>query len=125
MKLISETAPKPPADFIQHVETTDELPRRPDLPEPPLHPSPRGLLSEVSANSDSEEETYRTKMAVYEKALRKYDKLVAKYQREVEARQRETQKWIERMTNDGDLGRGVAAELFPNREAVAETGNPS
>jgi hypothetical protein len=123
-KLIAETAPKPPADFIQYVETADEFPERPDRPKPPPVPCLPGFLGEVLADPDSEEEPYRTKMAAYETALRKYDKLMAKYQREVEARQRETQKWIERTTQYGDLGRSVAAELFPNREAVMQTALP-
>ena len=61
----------------------------------------------------------------FQKAWKKYDRLSAKYERKVEAFRQDTQAWLDTITRYEDLGKAVAAELFPRREAVTETGNPS
>lgn len=68
---------------------------------------------------------FEAEMAVFRKAYKKYDKLRTKYERKIEAFRQDTQAWLDTITRNEDLGKDVAAELFPRREAVTQTGNPS
>ena len=124
-RLIMEMAPKPPADFVQHVEQGHELPRPPERPIRPPSPGPSGLLKYFEKPDLEKAKAYAAKVAAFDKEDREYDKRYARYLRKVEAHRRETQQWADRVTSYSDLGRSVAAELFPSREAVSQTAIPT
>ncbi len=125
-KLGLEAAPRPPAEFIQHYEQGYETLQPPELPTRPSPPGGGDILqwyAYQSANPDrtadaADAKAFEAEMAVFQKAWKKYDRLSAKYERKVEAFRQDTQAWLDTITRYEDLGKAVAAELLPRREAV-------
>ena len=129
-KLAAATAPRPPAEFIQHYEHGYETLQPPELPTSPSPPGGGQIVQFYGKLLDNPElaadaKAFEAEMAVFRKAYKKYDKLRTKYERKIEAFRQDTQAWLDTITRNEDLGKDVAAELFPRREAVTQTGNPS
>ncbi len=124
-KLAVAAGPGLPAEYIQHHKKLLALPQP---PERPTLPSPPGGISilQLYANPDgTDAKAFAPKMAAFEKAMKKYDRLSAKYERQLKALRQDAMAWSKANRRYQDLGKAVAAELLPRREAVIQTAIPA
>ncbi len=106
-KLAAAAGPRPSAELIQSLEQGDALPPPPELPTRPSPPR-RGLLTPE----------------LMEK-LRKLNAIDSVEAKEYVAEVAAIEAWRDHFISYQVLGKDVAAELFPRREAVIQTAIPA
>ena len=127
--LAAAVGASPPAEYIQHVQQVDELPQPPELPTRPSPPGGGDILQWYAYQSRTADaadaKAFEAEMAVFQKAWKKYDRLSAKYERQLKALRQDAMAWFKANKRYQDLGKAVAAELLPRREAVIQTAIPA
>ncbi len=124
-KLGAAAGPKHPAEYIQLDKRVGEMAQQ---PEPPTRPSPPELTNYMlllRPDLSEDVKAYAAEMAAFEKAQKRYDRLRAKYESQLKELHKDAQVLTDAFTSYQDLGKDVADELLPRREAVIQTAIPA